>query len=155
VFYTSRLAYILRQKPVHLLISCVRNRSTCLYHASETGPLAYVLRQKPVHLLISCVRNRPTCLYHASETGPLAYIMRQKPVHLLISCVTNRSTCLYHASQTSRHVYMHPSETSQTASVINWSEFLLTDPEVLVRFPALLHFLRSSRSGTGSTQSRE
>jgi hypothetical protein len=34
-------------------------------------------------------------------------------------------------------------------------EFLATDPEVQVRFPALLDFLRSSGSGTGSTQPRE
>jgi hypothetical protein len=32
---------------------------------------------------------------------------------------------------------------------------LATDPEVRVRFPALLHFLRSSRSRTGSTQPSE
>jgi hypothetical protein len=32
---------------------------------------------------------------------------------------------------------------------------LATDPEVRVRFPALPHFLRSSVSGTGSTQPRE
>jgi hypothetical protein len=42
-----------------------------------------------------------------------------------------------------------------TASVVWWSEFLATDPEVLVRFPALPDFLRSSGSGTGSTQPRE
>jgi hypothetical protein len=35
------------------------------------------------------------------------------------------------------------------------SEFLATDPEVRVRFPALPHFLRSSGSGTGSTEPRE
>jgi hypothetical protein len=29
---------------------------------------------------------------------------------------------------------------------------MATDPEVRVRFPALADFLRSSRSGTGSTQ---
>jgi hypothetical protein len=38
---------------------------------------------------------------------------------------------------------------------LQWSEFLATDPEVRVRFPALPDFLRSSGSGTGSTQSRE
>jgi hypothetical protein len=42
-----------------------------------------------------------------------------------------------------------------TASVVYWSEFLATDQEVWVPFPALLDFLRSSGSGTGSTQSRE
>jgi hypothetical protein len=41
----------------------------------------------------------------------------------------------------------------RTASV--WSEFLATDPEVRVRLPALEDFLRSSGSGTGSTQPRE
>jgi hypothetical protein len=35
------------------------------------------------------------------------------------------------------------------------SEFLATDPEIRVRFPALPYFLRSSGSGTGSTQPRE
>jgi hypothetical protein len=34
-------------------------------------------------------------------------------------------------------------------------EFLATDPEVRVRFPALPDFLRSSGSETGSTQPRE
>jgi hypothetical protein len=41
------------------------------------------------------------------------------------------------------------------ASVVWWSEFLTTDPEVRVRIPALLDFLRSSGPGTGSTQPRE
>jgi hypothetical protein len=41
------------------------------------------------------------------------------------------------------------------ASVVYWSEFLPTDPEVRVRFPALPDFLRSSGSGTGSNQPRE
>jgi hypothetical protein len=36
-----------------------------------------------------------------------------------------------------------------------WSEFLATDREVRVRFPALPDFLRSIGSGTGSTQPRE
>jgi hypothetical protein len=42
-----------------------------------------------------------------------------------------------------------------TASDVWWSEFLAIDPEVRVRFPALTDFLRSSGSGTGSTQPRE
>jgi hypothetical protein len=41
---------------------------------------------------------------------------------------------------------------AETASVAWWSEFLATDPESRVRFPALPDFLRSSGSGTGSTQ---
>jgi hypothetical protein len=35
-----------------------------------------------------------------------------------------------------------------------WSEFLATDPEVRVRFPALPDYLRNSVPGTGSTQPR-
>jgi hypothetical protein len=41
------------------------------------------------------------------------------------------------------------------ASVVYWLEFLATDPEVRVRFPALPDFLRSSGSGMGFTQPRE
>jgi hypothetical protein len=36
-----------------------------------------------------------------------------------------------------------------------WSEFLATDQEVRIQFPALPEFLRSSGSGTVSTQSRD
>jgi hypothetical protein len=39
--------------------------------------------------------------------------------------------------------------------VVKWSEFLATDPEVQVRFPALPEFLIISGSGTGYTQPRE
>jgi hypothetical protein len=42
-----------------------------------------------------------------------------------------------------------------TASVVQWSEFLGTEPDVRVRFPALPDFPRCSGSGTGSTQPRE
>jgi heme/copper-type cytochrome/quinol oxidase subunit 2 len=41
-----------------------------------------------------------------------------------------------------------------TASVVQWSEFLATDPEDRVRFLALPE-KESSGSGTGSTQRRE
>jgi hypothetical protein len=45
------------------------------------------------------------------------------------------------------------------AFTTNMSEFLTTDPEARVRFPALPDFLKkkktSSGSGTGSTQPRE
>jgi hypothetical protein len=43
----------------------------------------------------------------------------------------------------------------ENASEVQWSEFLATDPEVRVEFPAIPDFLRSSGSGTGSTQPRE
>jgi hypothetical protein len=36
-----------------------------------------------------------------------------------------------------------------------WSEFLASEPDAQVRFSALPDFLRSSGSGTGSTQLRE
>jgi hypothetical protein len=39
--------------------------------------------------------------------------------------------------------------------VVYRSEFLATDSEVRVRFPALPDFLRSSESGTGPNQPRE
>jgi hypothetical protein len=42
---------------------------------------------------------------------------------------------------------------TSTAYVVSWSEFLATDPEARVRFPALPK--NSSGSGTGSTQPRE
>jgi hypothetical protein len=44
-----------------------------------------------------------------------------------------------------------------TASVVYWSEFLATDPEAQVRFPALPEKKKkkSSGSGMGSTQPRE
>jgi hypothetical protein len=44
--------------------------------------------------------------------------------------------------------------TGTTASVVQWSEFLATDPEAQVRFPALPE-KKSSGSETGSTQPRE
>jgi hypothetical protein len=47
------------------------------------------------------------------------------------------------------------SQLTATTSVVYCSEFLATDPEVRVRFSALPYFLRSSGSGTGSTQPRE
>jgi hypothetical protein len=42
----------------------------------------------------------------------------------------------------------------RTASVVWWSEFLATDPETRVLFPALLE-KKGNGSGTGSTQPRE
>jgi hypothetical protein len=42
--------------------------------------------------------------------------------------------------------------TAMTASVVYWSEFLTMDPDVWVRFLSLPDFLRSSGSGTGTTQ---
>jgi hypothetical protein len=36
-----------------------------------------------------------------------------------------------------------------TERLVYWSEFLSTDPEIQVRFPALRHLLRSSGSRTG------
>jgi hypothetical protein len=52
-------------------------------------------------------------------------------------------------------VILHQHADVSTASVVWWSEFLATDPEVRVGFQALPDFLRSSGSGTGPTQPRE
>jgi hypothetical protein len=49
------------------------------------------------------------------------------------------------------HIIGSPS----TTSVVWWSEFLATDPEVRIPFPALPDSLRNSGSGTGCTQPRE
>jgi hypothetical protein len=40
-------------------------------------------------------------------------------------------------------------------TVVYWSDFLATDPEVRIQFPELPYFLRSSGSGTLSTQPSE
>jgi hypothetical protein len=40
-------------------------------------------------------------------------------------------------------------------TTVECGEFLATDPEIRVRFPALPYLLRSSGSGTGATQPRE
>jgi hypothetical protein len=42
-----------------------------------------------------------------------------------------------------------------TAPVVKWSEFLATDPEVRVWFPALSDFLSSSASGLGPLSTTE
>jgi hypothetical protein len=52
-------------------------------------------------------------------------------------------------------LFNNTSRSIQTASVVWWVEFLATDPEFRVRFPALPDFLRSSGSGTESTEPRE
>jgi hypothetical protein len=46
-------------------------------------------------------------------------------------------------------------KTRITASVVWWSGFLATDSEVRLQFPTLSDFLRSSGSGTVSSQRRE
>jgi hypothetical protein len=58
-------------------------------------------------------------------------------------------------SKLARNVLLSGVQRSATASVVQWSGFLATDPEVRVRFPALPDLLRSSGFGTGSTQPRE
>jgi hypothetical protein len=58
--------------------------------------------------------------------------------------------CLFLPSNLCNEVYV-----VATASVFYWSDLLATDLEDRVQFPALPDFLRSSGSGTGSTQPRE
>jgi hypothetical protein len=71
-----------------------------------------------------------------------------------MTCTSVVSLCVAHAPNVIT-VIMFSDEYELAASVGWWSELLATDPEVLVRFPALPDFLRTSGSGTGSTQSRE
>jgi hypothetical protein len=54
-----------------------------------------------------------------------------------------------------KYFFNNATSGKETASVVWWSEFLATDPEVRVRFAVLPDFLRSSASGTGSIQPRE
>jgi hypothetical protein len=42
---------------------------------------------------------------------------------------------------------IHIMSSQRTTSVVKWSEFLLTDPELRVRFPALPDFLRNMERG--------
>jgi hypothetical protein len=65
------------------------------------------------------------------------------------------SSCHCSWLQNQRSRFLFPALPDLTASVVWWSEFLATDPEVRDRLPALPDFLRSSGSGTGSTQPRE
>jgi hypothetical protein len=60
-----------------------------------------------------------------------------------------------HAASVLMSVIIEPFMVSMTASVVWWSEFLATDPQSRVRFPALPEEKKSSVSGTGSTQPRE
>jgi hypothetical protein len=54
-----------------------------------------------------------------------------------------------------QYTILHSIYLIMTASVVWWSEYLATDSQVRFRFPALLDILRSSVSGTESTQPRE
>jgi hypothetical protein len=72
-------------------------------------------------------------------------------VHKTFTGYQHETTCSSRGSTLS--VFKRKRYTVMTASV--WSEFLATDLEVRVRLPALPDFLRSSESGTGSTQSHE
>jgi hypothetical protein len=51
-------------------------------------------------------------------------------------------------------IFLSNYDLSKTASVVQWSEFLATDPEVPGSIPDATKFL-SSGSGTGSSQPRE
>jgi hypothetical protein len=74
-----------------------------------------------------------------------------RPSYSACSVVLTVLVALLHLSSLFR-VSIH---STMTTSVVKWSEFQATNPEVRVRFPALSDFLRSSGSGTGSTQPRE
>jgi hypothetical protein len=69
---------------------------------------------------------------------------------VIVSDYCNTTTTANNISNMFRGYFIHV-----TTSVVEWSEFLAADSEVRVRFQALPDFLRSSGSGTGSTQPRE
>jgi hypothetical protein len=71
---------------------------------------------------------------------------------------TNTHTHTHTHTQTHTHTHTHTYIYIYiyiSAFVVEWSKSLATDSEVRVRFTALSDFLRSSESGTGSTQPRE
>jgi hypothetical protein len=79
---------------------------------------------------------------------PFSQFSRPKPLHFLPGSSSFVLTML--SGPRSRSI------TSQkNFSVVYCSEFLAADPEVRVRFPAPPDFVRSSGSGTGSTQPRD
>jgi hypothetical protein len=81
-----------------------------------------------------------------------------KQLHLIIPCWPRTSTEAHVRVQRKFHqptAFPLLTVHFTTASVVQWSELPVTDPEVQIRFPALPHFVRSSGSGTGSTQPRE
>jgi hypothetical protein len=109
--------------------------------------LAYALRRYTLHCFMS-VKQADCASAHAST------LKRSKRT----DCNTDSSPVLtfLHDMFTFLHVrrscfVLH----NFWASEVLWSEFLATDPEVRVRFPTQPDFLRSSGSGTGSTQPRE
>jgi hypothetical protein len=54
-----------------------------------------------------------------------------------------------------RNLYSAGSLLPKTVSVLQWSEFVATDPVVPGSILGATSFLRSTGSGTGSTQPRE
>jgi hypothetical protein len=72
----------------------------------------------------------------------LLFVLQLYMTYILLQ-LQNKTNAIYNVI----YIYM-------TASVILWSEFLATDPEARVRFPALPE-KKSSGSGTGSSQPRE
>jgi hypothetical protein len=60
-----------------------------------------------------------------------------------------------HQSRKCRMLHCQFSYSAQAASVVYWSEPLAIDPEVPDSISVATSFLRSSVSGTGSTQPRE
>ncbi|PNF30731.1 hypothetical protein B7P43_G06146 [Cryptotermes secundus] len=75
----------------------------------------------------------------------------RKEVSTLLQNLLHRLTALEKYEEFLQRINAEAS-TNSVENLSPWSEFLASDPEVRVRFPALQDFLRSSGSGTGSTQ---
>jgi hypothetical protein len=71
--------------------------------------------------------------------------------HLIseVGKTVNASSCKYKERRKDKsfHIYL-----LSTTSVVKWSGFLATDPEVRVRIPTLPGFMTSSGSGMKTTQ---
>jgi hypothetical protein len=116
---------------------------------------------RTVRLLLSLFVAAGTCLPNRClAIDYSAFSLQRERVNFMAS----RCLAMDHSGfQASRHniifsflfSYWHDIRNHTTASVVKWSGFLATDPEVRVRSPGLPHFLRSSGSVTGSTQPRE
>jgi hypothetical protein len=100
---------------------------------------------------------------HARRTITRFFSVNSEPMLIgrteMIPEVLPRCNFWFKLNMDSVLMWVHPgklrfeilNECLGSASVVSWSEFMVTDPEVRVRFPALQDFLRSSGSGTGST----
>jgi hypothetical protein len=111
---------------------------------SNTGTLPQI-RQWKLPSTISPVQFAPlNLLLYIIQPQTLCHCLSQKQIK---NRVSNPSRWKY--------IALYNVEIGRDRLCGLWSGFISTDPEVRVRFPVLPDFLRSSGSGTGSTQPLE